>query len=165
MVAPNDSEGARFRRLRNNWPYVMAKNGAFGSIYEENRGKRLFLKVHDFTDRCPKKCTILPIAYRRYFAKHTALYYAKIYRMYLYRRNPSLYDKAAVICGKQGGGDDGMIPIVLTIIAGYVAIGIAVVAALNYGMVERKSRLGSIGEWVRIVLAWPVVVLIVWLLR
>jgi hypothetical protein len=39
-----------------------------------------------------------------------------------------------------------MIPIVLTIIAGYVAIGIAVVAALNYGMVERKSRLGSIAR-------------------
>jgi hypothetical protein len=58
-----------------------------------------------------------------------------------------------------------MIAVLLWIIAGYIAIGIAVVATLNYRHVNRASRLGSIGEWVRLVLAWPVVLLIVWVLR
>jgi hypothetical protein len=55
---------------------------------------------------------------------HTALLRTYNTGVHLYRRNPSLYDKAAVICGKQGGGDNA---IVLTMIA-------AIYTALNYAI-------------------------------
>jgi hypothetical protein len=58
-----------------------------------------------------------------------------------------------------------MLTIILAIIAGYIAIGVAVVVTLNYAEVNPKNRLGSIREGVPLVLQWPIVVYIVWALR
>jgi hypothetical protein len=69
------------------------KNRAFKSIWEINVDKCGYLKVHDFTDRCPKKCTILPI--------DSAYHYAKQPALLLYRRNPSYCGSMAVIRRKR----------------------------------------------------------------
>jgi hypothetical protein len=132
----------------------VVKNRAFGSIWEINVDKCGYLKVHDFTDRCPKKCTILPI--------DSAYHYASLSPLLLYRRNSSYRGSMAVIRRKQNGGTYDMMTILLTIVAVYVAIGIAVVITTNYAFVQKGGRLRTIRDSVPLVLAWPVVVYVLW---
>jgi hypothetical protein len=58
-----------------------------------------------------------------------------------------------------------MMTIVLAIIAGYIAIGIAVVVTLNSAFVMPESRLRKVSHSVPLVLAWPAVLFIVWVMR
>jgi hypothetical protein len=58
-----------------------------------------------------------------------------------------------------------MLTMILAIVAVYIAIGIAIVVAVNYGYVQRGSRLRSIGEALPLVSAWPVVLFVLWALR
>jgi ABC-type phosphate transport system permease subunit len=55
-----------------------------------------------------------------------------------------------------------MMTILLTIVAVYVAIGIAVVITTNYAFVQKGGRLRTIRDSVPLVLAWPVVVYVLW---
>jgi hypothetical protein len=93
---------------------------------EINVDKCGYLKVHDFTDRYPKKCTILPI--------DSAYHYAKQSAVLLYRRNSVYCGSMAVIRRKQVAVALGMPSVEAsgsTAHRGVAAIGTAYVAPIR----------------------------------
>jgi hypothetical protein len=58
-----------------------------------------------------------------------------------------------------------MLTVLLAIVGVYVAIGIAVVVTTNYAFVRAEGRLRTIRDSVPLVVAWPVVLYVLWAFR
>ncbi|AZU61058.1 hypothetical protein [Neobacillus mesonae] len=51
-----------------------------------------------------------------------------------------------------------MLTLLLSIIAGYLALGVVVTAVLNYGLVGPGYRLEKLRQSIPLVLGWPIVI-------
>jgi hypothetical protein len=58
-----------------------------------------------------------------------------------------------------------MITVLLVAIAAYIALGIAVLLTLNYAFVMPEGRLRKVRDGVPLVLAWPIVLYVLWALN
>ncbi|MDR7001576.1 hypothetical protein J2Y67_004049 [Neobacillus niacini] len=58
-----------------------------------------------------------------------------------------------------------MLTIILAIIGVYIAVGIAVVVTINFAFVQADSRLRNVRDSIPLVFGWPIVLLIMRVLK